>query len=87
MADQLTGEVTELLQQLIRNQCVNDGSPESGEEARSADLLRDYLEGAGMDIGFVRLDARPALARRPHRRQRPERRRRSASWATPTSCR
>ncbi len=72
MADQLTGEVTELLQQLIRNQCVNDGSPESGEEVRSADLLRDYLEGSGVDIGDVRRVARPALTRRPHRGQRPE---------------
>ena len=27
------GEVTELLQQLIRNQCVNDGTPESGHES------------------------------------------------------
>ena len=62
MADQLTGEVTELLQQLIRNQCVNDGTPESGEEVRNADLLRDYLEGTGLDIGFVRARC-PAGAR------------------------
>ena len=41
MAEQLTGEVTELLQELIRNQCVNDGTPESGDEERSANLLRD----------------------------------------------
>ncbi len=65
MADQLTGEVTELLQQLIRNQCVNDGSPESGEEARSADLLRDYLEGTGMDMGsFDSLPGRRSLVAR-----------------------
>ncbi len=65
MADQLTGEVTELLQQLIRNQCVNDGSPESGEELRSADLLRDYLEGTGMDIeSFDALPGRRSLVAR-----------------------
>ncbi len=44
-----TGETVELLQQLIRNACVNDGTPESGGEERSADLLRDVLEGAGIE--------------------------------------
>ena len=48
--DDLTAEVTELLQQLIRNACVNDGTPESGQEVRNADLLRGYLEGAGLDL-------------------------------------
>lgn len=33
----------ELLQRLIRNQCVNDGSAESGQEARSVATLLDYL--------------------------------------------
>ncbi|CAN5621652.1 M20/M25/M40 family metallo-hydrolase [soil metagenome] len=46
----VTGEVTELLQQLIRNACVNDGSPGSGDEFRSADLLSNYLEGSGLDL-------------------------------------
>src|SRR5690242_3969210 len=45
-----TGEVTELLQNLIRNKCVNQGTPESGEEIRNVDLLTTYLEGAGLDI-------------------------------------
>jgi acetylornithine deacetylase/succinyl-diaminopimelate desuccinylase-like protein len=48
--DDVTGEVTELLQQLIRNKCVNDGAPDSGEESRNADLLTSYLEGSGIDI-------------------------------------
>jgi acetylornithine deacetylase/succinyl-diaminopimelate desuccinylase-like protein len=48
--DTTTGEVTELLQQLIRNQCVNDGTPESGQEVRSVDTLESYLEGSGVDI-------------------------------------
>jgi len=48
--DPLTGEVTELLQQLIRNRCVNDGSPESGQEYRSAEVLRSYLEGTGLEL-------------------------------------
>jgi acetylornithine deacetylase/succinyl-diaminopimelate desuccinylase-like protein len=45
-----TEEVVDLLQQLIRNECVNDGSVESGHEVRSADTLTSYLEGGGLDI-------------------------------------
>jgi acetylornithine deacetylase/succinyl-diaminopimelate desuccinylase-like protein len=45
-----TGEATELLQALIRNACVNDGTPNSGEERRNADTLQTYLEGAGLDV-------------------------------------
>ncbi len=44
------GEATDLLQHLIRNRCVNDGTAASGQEQRSADLLRTYLEGSGVDI-------------------------------------
>src|SRR5436309_2643759 len=46
----VTDEVTDLLQQLIRNQCVNDGTDESGHETRSANLLRGYLEGPGVEL-------------------------------------
>jgi acetylornithine deacetylase/succinyl-diaminopimelate desuccinylase-like protein len=45
-----TDEVVDLLQQLIRNECVNDGSVESGQEVRSADTLTTYLEGGGLDV-------------------------------------
>ena len=48
--DDVTGEVTDLLQHLIRNACVNDGAPESGEESRNADVIVSYLEGAGVDL-------------------------------------
>jgi acetylornithine deacetylase/succinyl-diaminopimelate desuccinylase-like protein len=48
--ESLTGEVTELLQALIRNACVNDGTVGSGGEVRSADLLAGQLEGAGCDV-------------------------------------
>jgi acetylornithine deacetylase/succinyl-diaminopimelate desuccinylase-like protein len=48
--DDPTAEVTDLLQHLIRNACVNDGSVESGHEQRSADTLTSYLEGSGVDI-------------------------------------
>jgi acetylornithine deacetylase/succinyl-diaminopimelate desuccinylase-like protein len=50
MTSDRAGEVTELLQQLIRNRCVNDGTDESGHEARSVDLLETYLEGSGLDV-------------------------------------
>ncbi len=53
MADDIQSreqECTEVLQGLIRNACVNDGSVTSGGETRSVDLLRTYLEGSGLDI-------------------------------------
>ena len=50
MASDLTGETVELLQTLIRNECVNDGTAESGFETRNADVLQTYVEGAGVDI-------------------------------------
>jgi acetylornithine deacetylase/succinyl-diaminopimelate desuccinylase-like protein len=49
-ADDLSNEVTELLCQLIRNGCVNDGDVASGQERRSADVLAGYLEGPGLDL-------------------------------------
>ncbi|MDE3101535.1 MAG: M20/M25/M40 family metallo-hydrolase [Chloroflexota bacterium] len=44
------GEATELLQQLIRDRCVNEGTPESGHESRSADALAAYLAGPGVEL-------------------------------------
>jgi len=46
----MTDEVTDLLQHLIRNACVNDGTEASGQEVRSADLLATYLEGDGLEL-------------------------------------
>ena len=40
MNDAVTGQTVELLQQLIRNRCVNDGSIGSGQEQRNVDTLR-----------------------------------------------
>src|SRR3954463_8119303 len=45
-----SSDTVELIQQLIRNACVNDGSVESGQEVRSTDVLRNYLEGSGLDL-------------------------------------
>ena len=39
----LTGQTVELLQSLIRNACVNDGTQGSGAEVRSVDLIDDLL--------------------------------------------
>lgn len=50
-------EAVELLQSLIRNACVNEGTAESGEEVRNAELLAGFLEGAGLDV--ERYDAAP----------------------------
>lgn len=40
-------DVTELCAQLIRNACVNDGTPESGHESRSVETIAGYLGTAG----------------------------------------
>ncbi len=50
MATDLTGDTVELLQTLIRNACVNDGTAESGFETRNADVLQAYVERPGVDI-------------------------------------
>lgn len=50
-------EATDLLQHLIRNECVNDGTPDSGFEARSSDVLAAYLGATGLDV--ERYETRP----------------------------
>jgi acetylornithine deacetylase/succinyl-diaminopimelate desuccinylase-like protein len=49
-----TGQVIELLQAMIRNGCVNDGTAESGHEVDTATLLETELAGAGDGaVGFA----------------------------------
>ena len=43
-------ESVDLLTHLIRNECVNDGTPESGFESRSTDVLAQYLGDTGLDL-------------------------------------
>lgn len=50
MSTELTGQTVELLQTMIRNQCVNDGTATSGNETRNADVLRQFLGGTGLDM-------------------------------------
>ncbi|MEM7341202.1 MAG: M20/M25/M40 family metallo-hydrolase [Actinomycetota bacterium] len=49
MAQDLTPQTVELLQAMIRNACVNDGTATSGHESRNADTLAAFLDGAGLD--------------------------------------
>ncbi len=52
-----TEEVVDLLTTLIRNECVNDGTIESGHESRSVDAIAQYLGGTGLDL--ERYEAQP----------------------------
>jgi acetylornithine deacetylase/succinyl-diaminopimelate desuccinylase-like protein len=47
---EIADESADLLAHLIRNACVNDGTPESGFESRSADVLAQYLGDTGLDL-------------------------------------
>ena len=58
----LTNQTVELLQQLIRNQCVNDGTVASGQEVRTTDVLRTYLQGSGLDVEVYEPDGAPGRA-------------------------
>jgi acetylornithine deacetylase/succinyl-diaminopimelate desuccinylase-like protein len=62
MSDDLTGQTVELLQQMIRNRCVNDGTVQSGQEVRTSDLLRTYLGGSGLDVEVYEPVAAPGRA-------------------------
>jgi acetylornithine deacetylase/succinyl-diaminopimelate desuccinylase-like protein len=55
--EQVGREVGDLLQHLIRNACVNDGTPDSGHESSSVDVLAQYLGDTGLDL--ERYAARP----------------------------
>ncbi len=43
-------ETTDLLQHLIRNACVNDGTPASGNETRTVDTLTSFLQLPGVEL-------------------------------------
>jgi acetylornithine deacetylase/succinyl-diaminopimelate desuccinylase-like protein len=58
-----TGEVVPLLQQLIRNGCVNDGKTDSGHESRNADALRAFL-GDGETAVFESVEDRGSIVAR-----------------------
>ena len=58
----LTNQTVELLQQLIRNECVNDGTVASGHERRTSDTLKTYLQGTGLDLEIYEPDNAPGRA-------------------------
>lgn len=74
----MSSDVISLLQQLIRNACVNDGTPESGHEHRSVATLQDFFgvpgevfePAPGRQSLIYRIDGSdpdtPALALVPH---------------------
>ncbi len=58
-------EVVELVRQMVRNACVNDGTEASGHEIANADLLRTRLEGSGCDLeSYEPLPGRVSLVAR-----------------------
>ncbi len=62
---EIAAEVTDLLQRLIRNGCINDGTPDSGQEIRSTALLESYLHGCGVEMQtFESLPGRASLVAR-----------------------
>lgn len=44
------GRVVPLLQRLVRNRCVNDGTPDSGHEVRNADAVCEELDHPAIDL-------------------------------------
>jgi acetylornithine deacetylase/succinyl-diaminopimelate desuccinylase-like protein len=52
-----TADAVDLLRHLVRNACVNDGTPESGHETASVDVLAQYLGDSGLDL--ERYEPRP----------------------------
>ena len=48
--DVLTAHTVDLLQTLIRNECVNDGARESGHETRNVDVLERVISGPSVEI-------------------------------------
>ena len=55
----MSQETVELLRELIRNACVNDGTPESGHEHRSVATLQEYF-GIEGEI-FEKVEGRQSL--------------------------
>ncbi len=53
----IAGDSVDLLSQLIRNQCVNDGTADSGFESRSVDAIAQFLGDTGLDL--ERYEVRP----------------------------
>jgi acetylornithine deacetylase/succinyl-diaminopimelate desuccinylase-like protein len=66
-------ETRELLQALIRNRCVNDGTPTSGDEHRNAAVLEAYLRDVGSSSSATNQCPAAGLAARATAGDRPGR--------------
>jgi len=65
--EELAGQTVELLRELIRNACVNDGTVGSGQEVRNAQTIADFLDGAGLELERVEPQpGRTSLVTRVH---------------------
>ncbi len=63
--DGLTERTVDLLQTLIRNECVNDGTIDSGHETRNVDVLEQVVAGPSVDIErFEPMDERASMVAR-----------------------
>ena len=63
--DGLTERTVDLLQTLIRNECVNDGTIDSGHETRNVDVLEQVVAGPSVDIErFEPTDERASMVAR-----------------------
>lgn len=49
-----------LLQRMVRNACVNDLTPDSGQEVRNADTLEEFFSGT--DVEVQRIEPHPGRA-------------------------
>ncbi|HMS24346.1 MAG TPA: M20/M25/M40 family metallo-hydrolase, partial [Acidimicrobiia bacterium] len=47
----MSNATADLVQQLIRNECVNDGSVESGNETRNVAVLETLFNGHNLEVG------------------------------------
>lgn len=57
--------VAEVLQQLIRNRCVSEGFPSTGDEIRNAEVLHRVVQGPGVETAIVTPSGgRPSLVAR-----------------------
>ena len=65
MAHQRTHETVELLQAMIRNECTNDGTADSGHETRNTDTLEAFLDNTGLPIHrYERTEGRRSIVTR-----------------------
>ncbi|GAA3599735.1 M20/M25/M40 family metallo-hydrolase [Klugiella xanthotipulae] len=67
MTTSLHDDTVDLLRSLIRTECVNDGTPDSGQEIQAVRVLERYLGGVGIEYGvYESHPGRASLVARLH---------------------